>query len=93
MQAMLAKNFKTVFMGDSMMERWLNTGKHHWTNNFSDCANLGVGGDGIQHLLYRINGEEVKSILDVIKTENVVLMIGTNNLAGFACMLVCYALA
>ncbi len=72
------KNFKVAFLGDSMMERWKYT--KYWSENFKEYANLGVGGDGIEHLLYRISGEgNVTSILDVIKVDKIFLMIGTNN--------------
>jgi len=67
------KSFKVAFLGDSMMERWLTTGAEFWNKNFSEYANLGVGGDGIEHLLYRIG------ILDSIKVDKIILMIGTNN--------------
>jgi len=79
--------YPIVFLGDSMMERWLTTGKSHWKNTFSKCANLGVGGDGVEHLLYRlttgsdtVRTDEFKGILDVITTDLILLMIGTNNL-------------
>jgi len=75
------KKFKVAFLGDSMMERWLNTGKKYWTTSFSEYANLGVGGDGIEHLLYRLTeNQEFKGILDVITVEKIIFMIGTNNL-------------
>lgn len=72
------KSFKVALLGDSMMERWKYT--KYWTENLSDYANLGVGGDMVQHLLYRISGENgVTSILDMIKVDKIFLMIGTNN--------------
>ena len=75
------KHFRMAFLGDSMMERWLSTGQKYWSGSFSDCANLGVGGDGIEHLLYRLTpNEEFKGILDVISVDKIILMIGTNNL-------------
>jgi len=73
--------FKVAFLGDSMMERWLNTGKKYWTTSFSEYANLGVGGDGVEHLLYRLTeNQEFKGILDVITVDKIIFMIGTNNL-------------
>lgn len=75
------KEFKVAFLGDSMMERWLSTGKIHWNTSFKNYANLGVGGDGIEHLLYRLTDNiETKGILDVIKVDKIIFMIGTNNL-------------
>lgn len=45
---------------------------------------LGVGGDGIEHLLYRLTGDAdkgVKPIFDFVTVEDAIyLMIGTNNL-------------
>lgn len=74
-----------AFIGDSMMERWLTTGSRLWQRYYSNCANLGVGGDGIQHLLYRLVGtEDVESILDVMTADTIYLMIGTNNLSAVA---------
>ena len=71
-------SYKNVFLGDSMIERWLTTGASYWNNHYDkDSANLGVGGDGIQHLLHRLtNG----NVLDGIKTDKVIIMIGTNNI-------------
>ena len=74
-------HFKLAFIGDSMMERWLNTGKNFWTKSFAECVNFGVGGDGVEHLLYRMtNNSEFKGILDIITVDKIIFMIGTNNL-------------
>ena len=76
------KSFKVAFLGDSMMERWKTT-DNLWQKHFPDYANLGVGGDMINNLLYRISGTDegkgVESILDTIKVDKIILMIGTNN--------------
>ena len=69
------KHFEVAFLGDSMMERWLKTGSKIWNQHYNNYANLGVGGDGIEHLLYRLT-----DILDVITVDKIVFMIGTNNL-------------
>ena len=73
------KSFKVAFLGDSMMEHWLKN--NHWNKHFSEYANLGVGGDGIEHLLYRLKENEpgLPGILDVMSVEKIILMIGTNN--------------
>lgn len=74
-------HFKVAFLGDYMMERWLNTGKQYWSTTFSEYANLGVGGDRIENLLYRLTANnEFKGILDVITVDKIIFMIGTNNL-------------
>lgn len=72
--------YKVAFLGDSMMERWLTTGSQYW-EKFSNHANLGVGGDGVEHLLYRLTENETCSgILDVMEVDKIILMIGTNNI-------------
>ena len=74
------KSYQTALLGDSMFERWKTTGIKMWEEMKDKVANLGVGGDGIEHLLYRIEGnDQVESILDVIQLERIILMIGTNN--------------
>src|SRR5271157_2099732 len=77
------RNYRLAFLGDSMMERWLTTGRNLWDEHFAqDCINLGVGGDGIEHLLYRLKGtKDIAGCLDHVEVERVLLMIGTNNLA------------
>ncbi len=76
-----------------MMERWLTTGSDLWAKQFeNDSANWGVGGDGVEHLLYRLTGTvglnnaqtggalstPLLGFLHNVKTvENVYLMIGT----------------
>jgi lysophospholipase L1-like esterase len=70
-----------VFLGDSMMERWLTTGEIFWKKSFRNSANLGVGGDKIENLLYRLTtNSDFKGILDVITFDKIFLMIGTNNI-------------
>jgi beta-glucosidase len=67
-----------LFIGDSITQGWNNNEvwKKHYTPRHA--ANFGIGGDGTQHVLWRIeNGE-----LEGIKPRVVVLMIGTNNVAG-----------
>jgi len=79
------RNYRLAFLGDSMMERWLTTGVALWTTHFAkDCINLGVGGDGIENLLYRLKGTQpqLPGCLDNIVVDCVLLMIGTNNLSN-----------
>ena len=77
-----------LFIGDSITEGWSHAGKYGegggrpvWDANFAGepyCgANFGIGGDRLQHVLWRIeNGE-----LDGIAPRIIVLLIGTNNTA------------
>ena len=69
-----------LFLGDSMMERWLTTGKSFWTGELSKypIMNAGVGGDRIENLLWRITTNP--GILDVASYSTIFLMIGTNNI-------------
>lgn len=66
-----------LFIGDSITAGWLSSGKDVWKKCYGAYhpANFSFGGDGTQHVLWRIeNGE-----LDGISPKVVVLMIGTNN--------------
>ena len=75
------KQFDVVFIGDSMMERWGTTVKEYLTKmeEKSSIALMGVGGDGIENLLYRLQDE--RCILDHVTVNKCIfLMIGTNNL-------------
>ncbi len=67
-----------LFVGDSITQGWEGAGKKVWTEKFAkwNAANLGIGGDRTQHVLWRITeGKE----LDGIDPKVVVMMIGTNN--------------
>jgi lysophospholipase L1-like esterase len=66
-----------LFLGDSITEGWMNGGAKVWREHYwkYEPADFGIGGDGTQHVLWRIaNGE-----LNGISPKVVVLMIGTNN--------------
>lgn len=67
-----------LFLGDSITRGWNNnaTWKKHYEPRHA--ANFGIGGDGTQHVLWRIQNGEV----DGIKPRAIVLMIGTNNVGG-----------
>ena len=70
-------NGSTLFLGDSMMERWTWIGKDLWHTHLKPLKvfNGGVGGDRICNLLWRIEN----GILDY-PFSRVILMIGTNDL-------------
>jgi lysophospholipase L1-like esterase len=64
-----------VFIGDSITQGW---DPEIWKTRLEPlgtCLNLGIGGDGPQHVLWRID----HGIVDDIKPKAVVLMIGINN--------------
>lgn len=71
---------QVVFLGDSITAGWNGNGKEVFKEYAKyNAANFGIGGDRVQHVLWRVeNGE-----FDGIKPKAVVLMIGTNN-AGVA---------
>ena len=76
-EAVLATRPELVFIGDSITARWpqevleARFGKHR-------PINLGVGGDWIQNVLWRVQN----GTLDKASTKVIVLLIGTNNLTG-----------
>jgi lysophospholipase L1-like esterase len=66
------------FVGDSITDRWHTAGNAVWTREFAgwNAGNFGIGGDGCQHVLWRLkNGE-----LDGVSPKAFVVMIGTNNI-------------
>lgn len=67
-----------LFLGDSITQGWNNneTWKKHYGPRHA--ANFGIGGDGTQHVLWRVQNGEI----DGIKPRVVVMMIGTNNVGG-----------
>jgi len=74
------KDSKVIFLGDSITEAWLYEGKVYWNKEFNKYKplNLGIGGDEIQHLHWRLlNGEG-----DNTNPNVVVVLIGTNNIGN-----------
>jgi lysophospholipase L1-like esterase len=70
--------YDLVFDGDSITDFWHTTGKDVWTQHYGSrkALNLGIGGDQVQDLLWRVqNGE-----LEGQDPKLIVLLIGTNNL-------------
>lgn len=65
---------KIIFIGDSLTESW---DKDIWQRRIApaQALNFGVGGEGPQHVLWRIE----HGILEGLAPETVVLMIGINN--------------
>lgn len=67
---------KVVFLGDSITAGWAGNGKEAFKEYAKyDAANFGIGGDRVQHVLWRVENGEFEGI----KPKAVVLMIGTNN--------------
>jgi sialidase-1 len=69
-----------VFLGDSITHAWGVAGTKVWEKYYGDrkAANMGIGGDRTQHVLWRLDHGNV----DGISPKVVVLMIGTNNSNG-----------
>jgi lysophospholipase L1-like esterase len=70
-------NIDLLFIGDSITQAWKSEGSGPWNERFAplNAANFGLGGDKIEHVIWRLqNGN-----LDGIKPKVVVLLIGTNN--------------
>jgi beta-glucosidase len=69
-----------VFLGDSITQGWERAGKEVWDKHYGDrkAANMGIGGDRTQHVLWRLDNGNIEGI----KPKLVVLMIGTNNSNG-----------
>lgn len=66
-----------VFLGDSITHAWEVEGEEYWQQHFAhrNALNLGYAGDRTEHLLWRIQNGEIKSL----SPKWVVLLIGTNN--------------
>jgi lysophospholipase L1-like esterase len=64
-----------LFLGDSITQGWNNNAT--WARFYGPrhAANFGIGGDGTQHVLWRVQHGELEGIAPRV----VVLMIGTNN--------------
>lgn len=74
------KSIPLLFLGDSITESWLGVGKRTWDSAFAPlgAVNFGIGGDEVQHVLWRVlNGE-----VDGLNPRLVVLLIGTNNIGN-----------
>lgn len=71
------KQIDVVFLGDSLTRRWEDN-SHLWDEFFSrfNPANLGVGGDRIENVLWRIQNGEI----DGVSARLFLVLIGTNNL-------------
>jgi lysophospholipase L1-like esterase len=66
-----------LMIGDSITHGWEGGGREVWEKYYGNrhAVNLGIGGDGTQHVLWRLEHGN----LDGIHPKLAVLMIGTNN--------------
>lgn len=70
-------NVDLVFIGDSITQGWEGNGKQVWKEFYEkrNAANLGIGGDRTQHVMWRLDNGNLKGI----QPKLAVVMIGTNN--------------
>jgi len=73
-------NVDLLFIGDSIIHGWENTGKEIWDAYYAPrkAVNMGFGGDRTEHVLWRLD----HSNFEGISPKLAVLMIGTNNSNG-----------
>lgn len=73
-------NVDLLMIGDSITHGWESSGKEVWAKYYGsrNAANLGIGGDGTQHVLWRLENGEIENIHPKLA----VVLIGTNNSNG-----------
>jgi lysophospholipase L1-like esterase len=69
-------NIDLLFVGDSITEGWGNNSVWQKTYEPLKAANIGIGGDTTENVLWRLDNGEVEGISPKVA----VLLIGTNNL-------------
>jgi lysophospholipase L1-like esterase len=69
-----------IFIGDSIIQGWEGNGREVWERYYAPrkAVNLGYSGDRTQHVLWRLDHDEVRGINPKVA----VVMIGTNNIAS-----------
>src|SRR5271170_2918362 len=77
-----ATQIRCLLLGDSMLERFITTGKHTKLGQlaFPNLLNAGVGGDRIQNVVYRLGTKDLFSGLKQRGVKFAILHMGTNNL-------------
>lgn len=71
--------FKIALIGDSMLERFRTTGKGLSVSTEKQFLNLGVGGDKITNVLYRINEGLLQEMKPHKNIEKILIHIGGND--------------
>ena len=78
-----------VLLGDSLIQGWGGPGRSvqaaggaHWEEFFGRrrAGNLGIAGDCVKHVLWRLE----HGALDGVNPRQILLLLGTNDLAGGA---------
>ncbi len=75
--AMKGQRCDIIFIGDSITELWLRTGKEIWEKSYvpRHALNFGIGGDKTQNVLWRLENLDIRDL----KPKVAVILIGTNN--------------
>ena len=70
-------NVDLLFVGNSIVHGWENTGKKYWDIYYNprNAVNMGSGWDCTQHLLWRLDHSD----FDNISPKLAIVLIGTNN--------------
>ena len=75
-----------IFVGDSLTEGWEDAGREVWDRYLAPrrAMNLGVAGDGTQHVLWRLQNGNLDGFSANAKTgpRLAVVLVGTNNVSG-----------
>ena len=77
-QEVRRENPKVIFVGDSLTDQWRTAGSNYWRQYFEPigAAEIGIGGDRAEHLLWRI----LDGAIDEIEPRCIVVCIGTNDI-------------
>jgi lysophospholipase L1-like esterase len=80
LEAVKPGNTDLIFVGDSITQGWEGAGREVWSRYYAPrkAVNLGIGGDRTQHVLWRLDHDEVRGISPKVA----VVMIGTNNVSS-----------
>eukprot|EP00996_Jenningsia_fusiforme_P002426 NODE_3256_length_1013_cov_86.139004_g2994_i0.p1 GENE.NODE_3256_length_1013_cov_86.139004_g2994_i0~~NODE_3256_length_1013_cov_86.139004_g2994_i0.p1 ORF type:complete len:275 (-),score=35.11 NODE_3256_length_1013_cov_86.139004_g2994_i0:94-918(-) len=77
------QNAEVLMIGSSMFERFFTSGRSHLPEfGHRKVAICGVGGDGIQHMLWRLDNGLIEACPASLHT--VILLAGTNNIEQFS---------
>lgn len=70
-------NVNLLWIGDSIVENWEDQGKATWDKYYAHrgSANLGIGGDRTEHLLWRLDHGNIDNVAPKLS----IVMMGQNN--------------
>ncbi len=72
-----AGHAKVLWIGDSIVQRWEDSGKKIWNKYYArrEAVNLGISGDKTEHVLWRLD----HCNLECVSPKLAIVMIGQNN--------------